>query len=196
MQILCYSSSEVNLQWSGVCLKLEVALSYHSTKKRTSQGSTLRRNVNSRSSGLLESITSWEASSEPSLSDHRHILFTLRGSVPVCLIRKCRGTNWDFFWEGLRGRLERGPEMNVKDEAELGLAVHWVQQALISAYEDNCPLRPVVCCGWFVWHKLYGVWCHLLTSWYWNYAVFKGIQTQKFAFPSKKPLASSSIKCE
>ena len=33
--------------------------------------------------------------------------------------------------------------MNMKDEAELGLAVHWVQQDLISVYEDNCPLRPV-----------------------------------------------------
>jgi hypothetical protein len=28
-----------------------------------------------------------EDSSEPSLSDHRHILFTLQGSVPVRLIR-------------------------------------------------------------------------------------------------------------
>jgi hypothetical protein len=33
--------------------------------------------------------------------------------------------------------------MNIKKEAGLGLAVHWVQQALISAYEDNCPLRLV-----------------------------------------------------
>jgi hypothetical protein len=33
--------------------------------------------------------------------------------------------------------------MNMKDEAGLGLAVHWVQQALISPYEDNCPLKPV-----------------------------------------------------
>jgi hypothetical protein len=33
--------------------------------------------------------------------------------------------------------------MNMKDEAGLWLAIHWVQQALISAYEDNCPLRPV-----------------------------------------------------
>jgi len=33
--------------------------------------------------------------------------------------------------------------MNMKDEAGLGLAVHWVQQALITAYEDNFPLRPV-----------------------------------------------------
>jgi len=40
-------------------------------------------------------------------------------------------------------RLERGPEMNKKEEAGLGLAVQWVQQALISAYEDNCPLRRV-----------------------------------------------------
>ena len=43
----------------------------------------------------------------------------------------------------LRDRLGRGPENNTKDEAELGLAILWVQQALISAYEDNCRLRPV-----------------------------------------------------
>jgi hypothetical protein len=39
--------------------------------------------------------------------------------------------------------LERGPEMDLKNEAGLELAIHWLQQALISAYEDNCPLRPV-----------------------------------------------------
>jgi len=32
--------------------------------------------------------------------------------------------------------------MSMKDEAGLGLAVHWLQQVLFSAYEDNCPLRP------------------------------------------------------
>jgi len=31
----------------------------------------------------------------------------------------------------------------MKDEVGLGLAVRWVQQALISAYEDNCPLIPL-----------------------------------------------------
>ena len=55
---------------------------------------------------LLESIIGWEVSSEPSLSDHRHILFILRGSVPVCLIRNPRGTNWGSFREDLRDRLE------------------------------------------------------------------------------------------
>ena len=63
--------------------------------------------------------------------------------MPERLIRNPRGTNWGSFWEGLRDRLVRGREMNMKDEAGLGLAIHWVQQALISASEDNCPFRPV-----------------------------------------------------
>jgi hypothetical protein len=33
--------------------------------------------------------------------------------------------------------------MNMKDEAGFGLPIHWVQQALNSAYEDNCPLTPI-----------------------------------------------------
>jgi hypothetical protein len=93
--------------------------------------------------GLLGSTADWEVSLEPSLSDHRHILFTLRGSVPVLLIRNPRGTNWGSFREDLREGLERGPGMSMKDETGLGLPVHWIQQALIQAYEGNCPLRPI-----------------------------------------------------
>jgi hypothetical protein len=33
--------------------------------------------------------------------------------------------------------------MNMKDEAGLGLDIHWVQKTLISAYENNCSRRPV-----------------------------------------------------
>jgi hypothetical protein len=43
--------------------------------------------------GLLESILGWEVSSEPSLSDHRHILFIVQGLIPVHLIRNPRATN-------------------------------------------------------------------------------------------------------
>ena len=92
--------------------------------------------------GLLETITDSEVSEDPSLSDHRLILFTLRGSFAAPLIRNTRGTDWGSFQEDLRDKLERGHEMSMKDEAGLGLAVHWIQQALITAYEDNCPLRP------------------------------------------------------
>ena len=93
--------------------------------------------------GLLGSVKSWEVSSEPSLLDHRYVLFTLQGSIPVRLIRNPRSINWDSFREGLRDRLEGGPEMNMKDEAGLGLEIIWVQQTLILAYEDNSLLRPV-----------------------------------------------------
>jgi hypothetical protein len=33
--------------------------------------------------------------------------------------------------------------MKMKEEARLGFAILFVQQTLISAYEDNCPLKPV-----------------------------------------------------
>jgi len=70
---------------------------------------------------LLESIIGWEVSSEPSLSDHRHIVFILRGSVPVRLVRNPRGTNWGSFREDLGDRLGRGPGLDMKSEAGLGL---------------------------------------------------------------------------
>jgi hypothetical protein len=94
--------------------------------------------------GFLESFKSWEVSSELSLSDHRHSLFTLEVPLPVRLIRNPVGTNWETFRDGLKGVLERGPEMNIKDEAESGLAILPVQQALTSAYEKNCPLTPAM----------------------------------------------------
>jgi hypothetical protein len=33
--------------------------------------------------------------------------------------------------------------MSMRDEAGLGLALLWIQQALISTYKENCPLRPI-----------------------------------------------------
>jgi hypothetical protein len=59
------------------------------------------------------------------------------------LIRNPRGTNWGSFRGSLGEKLERGPEMSMKYEAGLGLVIHWIQQALISVFEDNCPLRPI-----------------------------------------------------
>jgi len=54
-----------------------------------------------------------------------------------------QGHQLGSFKKDLRDQLERGPEMDMKSEAGLGLAIHWVQQAIILAYEDKCPLRPV-----------------------------------------------------
>ena len=118
---------------------------------------------------FLESIIDWEVSSEPSLSDHRHILFILRGSVPVRLIRNPRGTKWGSFRQDPRDRLGRGPVMDMKSEAVLGLAIHWVQQALVLAYEDNCPLNLLRRVGKFWsglqnWNPLEEEWDSFLTN--------------------------------
>jgi len=59
--------------------------------------------------GLLESITSWEVSSEPSLLDHRHILFTLQDTVPVRLIRNARGHQLGLLSRGPEGQTAEGP---------------------------------------------------------------------------------------
>jgi hypothetical protein len=60
---------------------------------------------------LLERIKDWEVSSEPSLSDHRHIMFKFVGSVPASFFRDPRSTNWDSFLEDLESRLEQGPRI-------------------------------------------------------------------------------------
>jgi hypothetical protein len=57
--------------------------------------------------GLVDSITDWEVSLEPSLLDHRHILFTLRGSAPILLIRN-PGAPIGAPIEGAWGRSWRG----------------------------------------------------------------------------------------
>ena len=62
--------------------------------------------------------------------------------MPVRFIRNNRDTNWESFQEGLRVRLERVPEVNIKDGARLGLGILSVQQTLISACENNCHLKP------------------------------------------------------
>jgi hypothetical protein len=86
---------------------------------------------------FLENIIGWEVSSEPSLSDHRHFMFILRGSIPVRIIRDPRGTNWCSLEEDMRDRLERDPVMDHTSKVMLDWGLRF------SAYEANGPLRPV-----------------------------------------------------
>ena len=92
--------------------------------------------------GILEGIILWEVSRAPSFLDHRHIMFILRGFFPALLIRNPRGTNWCSFLVDLRNKLERELHLSVEIEAGLGLAVQCILQALVTAYEDKCILRP------------------------------------------------------
>jgi hypothetical protein len=64
--------------------------------------------------GFLEIIKGWEVSYVSSLSDHKYILFKLKGSGTERLFRNPMSTNWDSFREDLMGRLEQGPKSNMK----------------------------------------------------------------------------------
>ena len=93
--------------------------------------------------GLLEIINDWGGlfRARP-VGSYSHS-FHSTGLCAVALGQNLRGTNWGSFRRDLREKLEKGPEMNMEDDPGLGFAVHWIQQALISAYENNCPLKPV-----------------------------------------------------
>jgi hypothetical protein len=54
--------------------------------------------------------------------------------------RNPRGTNWGSFREELQEVLNRGPVGCTANEAGLGLALNWVQHALVTAYKNNCPV--------------------------------------------------------
>jgi hypothetical protein len=51
--------------------------------------------------------------------------------------------NRGSFQEELKDVLSRGPMKCTGDEVRLGFALNWLQHALITAYENNCPFRLV-----------------------------------------------------
>jgi len=93
--------------------------------------------------GLLESIKPWKVYSECFLSDNRHLLANLIGSLTERLIRNPRDNNWDAFRENMKGKMGKGPLMNMKDETRLGHTIIFVLQVLMSSYKENCPLKYV-----------------------------------------------------
>ena len=72
--------------------------------------------ISLRSFRLVESIKAWKVCSESFLSDNRHVLVNLEGSVPVRLIRNPSSTHWDTFREDLEDKLGKEPQMNMKGE--------------------------------------------------------------------------------
>jgi len=66
--------------------------------------------------------------------------------------------NWDSFRENMKGKLGKGPAMNMKDETRSGHTIGFILQALMSSYKDYFPLK-------FVRAGTYSVrWTHILQS--------------------------------
>lgn len=95
------------------------------------------------SSGICNSVRNWRVSDEPSLSDHRHITFTVREGTlrrEVTFFRNPRCTNWSSFAADLGGRLRSFPS-RYGSPGEIDIATNVLRKAIIAAYEENCPLK-------------------------------------------------------
>ena len=92
---------------------------------------------------IVEEVTNWRVSTEPSLSDHRQIIFRLDKVRPrVICVRNPKMTNWDSFRSDLGISLKDFPKRH-GNAAEIELCVEHLQRALVESYEKNCPTRTV-----------------------------------------------------
>lgn len=92
------------------------------------------------SNGMREGILDWQVSHEPSLSDHRHILFKVGNSTPeVYTFRNPRRTNWDKFNDSIKGAIVEQP-IRVRDTHELEQAALTLSGSILTSFEGSCPM--------------------------------------------------------
>lgn len=86
---------------------------------------------------MHEDLKWGEVNREPSLSDHRHILFNIKSDIPDNYeYRDPRRTNWDTYEVELRqGISEIG--MNTLDLMEFNLRL---TDTILKSYNKSCPI--------------------------------------------------------
>lgn len=89
---------------------------------------------------IKNKIKRWHVSSEPSLSDHRHICFTIESKVVVESTRIPKLTDWGKF-ETLVKEGIGGVDVPIYNTEELNQRAEEVNKLLLSAYESSCPLK-------------------------------------------------------
>ncbi|XP_032689122.1 uncharacterized protein LOC116852664 [Odontomachus brunneus] len=90
--------------------------------------------------GVADLVRDWRVSNEPSGSDHRQLRFALEHREKGNWGRNPRNTNWTSYRKDLGTILKKAPSrFNTKQDLEV--ASQFVSDAIIEAYEANCPLR-------------------------------------------------------
>lgn len=90
---------------------------------------------------LTDRITSWEVSDEVSLSDHKHITFSIeRGETVREFYRDPRNTNWDLYKQILATKQPLLDE-KIRTAEQLEEASRMVTNKIIQAYYESCPQR-------------------------------------------------------
>lgn len=89
---------------------------------------------------VVKFIRGWHVVEEPSLSDHKFICFHMQMAQDAPLVRNPRRTNWLSYKGDLEAPLE-GLRRKVKTVEDLDCIANAVQDAILTSYHDNCPVR-------------------------------------------------------
>ncbi|CAL1681167.1 unnamed protein product [Lasius platythorax] len=93
--------------------------------------------------GIYDLASNWKVSDEPSLSDHKHITFTVGKGTPrreETFFRNPRCTEWSSYAADLGERLKTFPSP-YGSPGEIDIATNMLRDAIIAAYEENCLLK-------------------------------------------------------
>ena len=88
---------------------------------------------------LSNYVTNWHVSDEESCPDHRHINFTIQSTVAKETYRNPRRTDWETYRDSLETGL-RGMRETIWTTADLEMAAEELNEPVISAFNDSCPL--------------------------------------------------------
>ncbi len=88
-------------------------------------------------------VLEWHVSREDSMSDHRHIYYHLQiDAIAPVYRRNPRSTDWGAYKRNLENRIGDWVT-HAQDSNDLEQGVNNLQTAIITSYEESCPLRRV-----------------------------------------------------
>lgn len=94
------------------------------------------------SSNVCKKITKWHVSSEPSLSDHRHIHFEISDvEKTVFVYRDPKRTNWNSYKEDLKADIEANINSVRNNTFEIEAVADQLQKSILTSYQSNCPSK-------------------------------------------------------
>jgi hypothetical protein len=100
---------------------------------------------------IVNLVSNWHVSDEPSLSDHRFICFQIGNiSINQVTFRNPRRTNWELYKDDLKVNLEI-LSRRIRTIKDTDQSVDQLPWAIISSYYQNCPAKSTRSPGTIPW---------------------------------------------
>jgi hypothetical protein len=100
---------------------------------------------------IVNLVSNWHISDEPSLSDYRYICFQIDNiSINQVTFRNPKKTNWESYKDDLKVNLET-VSRRTRMITDTDRSVDQLQRAIISSYYQNCPVKTTHSSGTTPW---------------------------------------------